>query len=296
MQILNYIWFHPNCKDKRVQSILKFIGWQLYKRLINKAIDIQLIPGVKIRCHPKGYAAAAVLYCGLYDYDEMNFLLRYLRPEDSFLDIGANVGVYTLLAASKIKTGIVYSFEALPKNHQRLEENLELNQFHHVKAYSLAISNSQGDISLELAEGDSMPFITSQASEKSITVATNSLDCLLRHEPIENLTLAKIDIEGAELLAFKGATLLLQQQRPYVWIMELNGTVGHFGHTQQDVVDFLRDYGYGLYYYLSDANQLASIETGQQQGNNVLAIASNRLDLVKNRLNITLPILTSISK
>ena len=171
--MIKYIWNHPNCKHIQVQSLLKFAGWQLYKRITKQAVDIQLTPGVKIRCYPNGYAASAVLYCGLYDYDEMNFLLRYLRPEDSFLDIGANVGVYSLLAASKIKLGTVYSFEALPKNHQRLEENLKLNQFQHVRTYAIAISDSQGQISLELAEGDSMPFITSQTTENSITVPTN---------------------------------------------------------------------------------------------------------------------------
>lgn len=285
LNTIKYIWLHPNCKNNRIESIAKFAGWQLYKRIIKKAVDIQLIPGVKIRCYPNGYAAAAVLYCRLYDYNDMNFLLRYLRPEDSFLDVGANVGVYSLLAASKIHSGFVYSFEALPKNYARLAENLNLNQFQNVKTYSIAISDSQGNIALELAEGDSMPFITSSSTERSITVPTNTLDNLLQNEPIEQLTLAKIDIEGAELLAFKGATTLLNQKLPYVWILELNGTVNHFDHTEQDVVDFLNRYGYQLYRYNADANQLYPITPEQKQGNNVLAIADMHLDFVQTRLS-----------
>ncbi|MCJ8280241.1 MAG: FkbM family methyltransferase [Rivularia sp. ALOHA_DT_140] len=156
---IKYIWSHPNNKTEKFQSIFKFIGWQFYKRLFNRYIDIQLIPEVKIRCYPDSHSASAALYCGLYDYDEMNFLLRYLRDSDSFLDIGANVGIYTLLAASKIKSGLIYSFEALPKNVVRLKENLELNQLQQIKTYSLAISDSTGSITLNLAEGDSMPFI-----------------------------------------------------------------------------------------------------------------------------------------
>lgn len=76
---IKYIWSHPNCKQKKIQSILRFIGWQFYKRLTRRYIDIQISPRVKIRCHPDGYSAATALYCGLYDYEEMNFLLRYLR-------------------------------------------------------------------------------------------------------------------------------------------------------------------------------------------------------------------------
>jgi FkbM family methyltransferase len=263
----------------------RFIGWQIYKRLTHNYQDIQLLPNLQLRCHPDSYSAAAVLYCSLYDRDEMNFLLRYLRPEDSFLDIGANIGVYTLLAASKIKSGFIYSFEVLPKNYARLQENLKLNQFDRVKTYEVAIADFTGEISLNLAEGDSMPFITPNANDKTIKVPTDTLDNLLKNKPLDNLTLAKMDIEGAEILAFKGATSLLKQQRPYVWILEINDAVNNFGHQKQDVADFLDDYGYRLYHYDADTNELNWISLDQRRGNNVLAIADFAIDFVRDRLN-----------
>ena len=284
---LKYIWNHPNCKNQKVKRTAKFLGWQLYKRIVKKPIEIEIIPEIKIRCYPNGYSAASVLYCGLYDYHEMNFLRRYLRSEDSFLDIGANVGVYSLLAASKIETGTIYSFEALPKNYDRLQENIRLNKFKSIESYSTAISNTEGSILLDLAEGDSMPFINLNASsDKSIIVPTNTLDNVLKGRALENLTLAKIDIEGAELLAFKGAISLLEKQLPYVWILELNNTINHFGHTEDDVVSLLHNFGYELYSYNAEKNTLETITPKQKQGNNVLAVASNRLDFVKERLNL----------
>ncbi len=281
---IKYIWSHPSCKNKKIQSISRFFSWQLYKRVFQRSIDIQLLPGVKIRCYPDSHSAAAVLYCGLYDYDEMNFLLRYLRDEDSFLDIGANVGVYTLMAASKIKSGSIYSFEVLPKNYNRLEENVDLNQFQHVKPYKLAVSDFTGTTALNLAGGDSMPFITLTATDNTITVPTDMLDNLLQNKSFANLTLAKMDIEGAEILAFKGATSLLKQQRPYVWILEINDAVNNFGYHKQDVADFLQDYGYHLYNYDADTNKLDAVTLDQQRGNNVLAIANSALNFVHNRL------------
>jgi FkbM family methyltransferase len=279
---IKYIWLHPNCKNHRIQSISKFIFWQLYKRLTQQYIDIRLLPNIKIRCYPDSYSAANALYCGLYDYDDMNFLLRYLRAEDSFLDIGANVGVYTLLAASKIKSGSIYSFEALPKNFTRLEENLKLNQLWQVKPYAIAVSDFTGSIALNLAEGDCMPFITLTATTHTITVPTDTLDNLLPN--LASLTLAKMDIEGAEILALKGATSLLKQQRIPVWIMELNDAVRQFGCQKQDVVNFIRDYGYDLYKYNADSNQIEAITVNQQTGNNVLVIANSALDFVRDRL------------
>ncbi|NJO59338.1 MAG: FkbM family methyltransferase [Richelia sp. RM2_1_2] len=296
---IQYIWSHPNNKNKKIQSILKFIGWQFYKRLFKQHIDIQLIPEVKIRCYPDSYSASAALYCGLYDYDEMNFLLRYLRDSDSFLDIGANVEIYTLLAASKIKSGLIYSFEALPKNVVRLRENLELNRLQQVTPLSLAISDSTGSITLNLAEGDSMPFITPEAtttnlaqnsvsatrSPTAIQVPTDTLDNIFKDNSIANLTLAKMDIEGAEILAFKGATSLLEQKRPHVWILEILDSVNHFGYQKHDILNLLQNYGYSLYSYKADNNQLKSITVEQKQGNNVLAIADSELDFVRDRLS-----------
>ena len=284
LNTLQYIWSHPNCKHQKIRSLSRFVGWQFYKRLSHRYIDLQLVPNIKLRCHPDSYSAGAVLYCGLYDYDDMNFLLRYLRAEDSFLDIGANIGVYTLLAASKIHSGSIYSFEALPKNYTRLQENIKLNQFKHVKTYELAVSNQTGTVALNLAEGDSMPFITHTATDKTITVPTDTLDNLLQNQPLANLTLAKMDIEGAEILALKGALSLLKQQRPHVWILEVNDTVSNFGHQKQDLIDFLNSYGYNLYHYSADTNQLSPITVEEKKGNNVLAIADSAVEFVRDRL------------
>jgi FkbM family methyltransferase len=285
IKTINYILSHPNCQQQKMRSISRFFRWQIYKRLTHNYQDIQLLPNLELRCYPDSFSASAALYCGLYDYNEMNFLLRYLRSEDSFLDIGANVGVCTLLAASKIKSGFIYSFEVLPKNYARLQENLELNQLDRVKTYEVAIADFTGEISLNLAEDDSMPFITPNASDKTITVSTDTLDNLLKEQPLDNLALAKIDIEGAEILALKGATSLLKQQRPYVWILEINDTVDNFGYQKQDVANFLQNYGYRLYHYDADTNKLNAIGIEQRQGNNVLAIANSAIDFVNERIS-----------
>lgn len=284
LETIRYIWSHPNCKHQKVRSIFRFFGWQFYKRLAHRYLDLSLLPNVKIRCHPDSYSAGAVLYCGLYDYDEMNFLLRYLRAEDSFLDIGANIGIYTLLAASKIHTGLIHSFEVLPKNYNRLQENIKLNQLNQVKTYEVAVSDHTGKIALNLAEGDSMPFITQTVTANTITVPTDTLDNLLDNQQLANLTLAKMDIEGAEILALKGAVSLLKHQRPHVWILEINDTVSHFGHQKQDLVNFLHSYNYELYCYNTDTNQLSPITIEEKTGNNVLAIADSALDFVRDRL------------
>jgi FkbM family methyltransferase len=285
-QTLKYIWLHPNCKDRKILAILRFLAWQAYKRITNRYLDINLVSNLKIRCYPDSYSAASVLYCGIYDYHEMNFLLRFLRAEDSFLDVGANIGIYTLLAASKIKSGSIYSFEPLPKNYTRLLENIELNQLNVVETFQMAISDFIGDTAFELVDADSRSYITQSPINKNITVATNTLDNVLANKKIDSLTLGKIDIEGAEILAFKGATLLFQKQLPPIWIIEINDTVNNFEHQKQDVVNLLQNYGYSLYKYDADICKLSPVEIPEKETKNVLAIADFALNWVKTRLEL----------
>jgi FkbM family methyltransferase len=284
IQSLKYILNHPNTKNQQIFSVLKYLGWKLYKSLTNHYLDVQILPNLKVRCFPKSHSSDCIIHCGLYDYNEMKFLLRYLRDGDSFIDIGANIGIYTLLAASKLTSGSIYSFEVLPKNYTRLQENLKLNKLNQVKTYAIAVSDKKGTTTLNIAEGDSMPFITTTATNGTITVPTDTLDNLLDNQCLPSLTLAKMDIEGAELLALKGGTLLLKQQCPHVWILEINNTVENLGHSQQDVVDFLENYGYGLYHYDADTNQIISINLKTKTGLNILAIADDYLDFVRQRL------------
>jgi FkbM family methyltransferase len=282
---LAYIWNHPNNQKHQMRSVYRFLGWQAWKRLTHRSININLDKDIKIRCYPDSRSASAALYCGLYDHSEMVFLQRFLRDGDSFLDVGANIGVYTLLAAAKSPTGHIYSIEALPRNVARLKENLALNQFTHVTVYDLAISDSQGEITVDLADGDSTPKIASQALSRSLQVPTDTLDNLLDGK-IEQLTLAKMDIEGAELLAFRGANSLLQKHCPMAWILEINHQIQSFSYTAEDLVALLDSYDYGLYRYSAEHNQVFSISLAEKPGNNLLAIARPHLDFVRQRLAI----------
>ncbi|PSO92166.1 MAG: hypothetical protein BRC48_14690 [Cyanobacteria bacterium QS_9_48_30] len=100
---------------------------------------------------------------------------------------------------------------------------------------------------------------------------------MLENCPLK-LTLAKMDIEGAELLALKGATSLLEKKCPQVWIMEILGS----GSTK--LVIFFNSYGYNLYQYSADTNKISPISLEQKRGNNVLAIANTAIDFVRDRL------------
>ena len=138
--VLSYIWHHPSNRGRRFRVLARAVSWQLYKRTVGGYWDVRLAGSRVIRCHPDSTSASSVLYAGLFDYDVMHFLLRYLRPEDNFLDVGANIGVYTVLASSVVTAGELHAFEPSPLALERLEESVRLNRLTNVQVHRVRSS------------------------------------------------------------------------------------------------------------------------------------------------------------
>ena len=99
LEVLKYIWTHPANRGRRLRAVGRSLGWQCTKRLTGHSRDIRVFGDLRLRCYPDSCGAGIMIYTnGWYDYDDMHFVHRYLRPGDAVIDVGANIGVYTLLS------------------------------------------------------------------------------------------------------------------------------------------------------------------------------------------------------
>ena len=283
LKVLRYIWTHPANRGRQFKSIYLSLTWQIKKRLISKYIDIKVFNNLKLRCYPDSPSASLVIYCNeLPDYHEMQFMRRYLRPGDSFLDIGANIGVYSLYAASCIgRDGRVVAFEPGPKAYSRLIENISLNQLHNVTAHASAVGDQSGYIDF-LADCDTTSRIQSKEDFDipTIKVPIVRLDDVIKFD----CALCKMDIEGAELIALRGAEELLRTANPPIWLLELNGSLRAFNFTEEIFVSWLAKRGYDLCLYDADRLEL-NFKHFQpwQKSPNVFAVARDRKQWVADR-------------
>ena len=278
-QILNtirYIWTHPANRGGRCQSMYRAIKWQIIKRLGCSFIDIKIFNGLQLRCYSDSKIASSVIYCNGYpDYHEMHFMRRYLRPSDVFLDVGANIGIYSLLAASFVGVnGRVISFEPGLKAHQRLVENITLNEFRNVTVYPSAVGNKSGYVDF-LIDIDETNRIQTKADFDISTVKVPSvrLDDVIQCE----CALAKVDTEGAELLVLQGAEELLKNANPPVWLLELNGSLHDFNFSEREFVAWLASHRYSLCFFDADRLELNFADPRPWlKSPNVLAVADDR--------------------
>lgn len=191
--------------------------WQIAALHEKEYIDKLLEPGVKIRCYLDGLISK-LIYIEQFEQTEINFIRKFIRAGDIFLDIGANIGFHTLIAAKKTgSAGKVYAFEPFPNTFNRLTENVLLNNLQNVEAIPLALSNAVGKQSFySFKDGmdafNSFAPILEQTSYDKIDVHATTLNAFISNLPVElisKISLIKIDVEGWEIPVLEGGYDLL---------------------------------------------------------------------------------------
>ena len=166
-----------------------------------------------------------------------------LKRDDLFVDVGANIGFYTVLASKIVgKNGKVYSIEMLPANNRILNEHVRVNNLNNVEIIKKALSNNEGDeitISTPYEQFGQASIVYNEiGSGNKITVKTVRLDQIIGEN--EKITLLKIDTEGAEKLVLEGAEKIVNNIRRIIFEMHDDDP---FKNT---VFKFLRNKGFDI--------------------------------------------------
>jgi len=163
---------------------------------------------------------------GRYEEETTRLFQSLVKPGMVFVDVGAHLGYYTLLAARQVgPAGKVYAFEPDPDNHAVLLRNIELNAYDNVVAARKAVSNQVGTATLYLTALDSGRHSMYQhglPERGSVAVETTTMDFYLGSEGCPRVDLVKIDVEGAEVSVLEGMTQLLEKSDDLKLIIEFN--------------------------------------------------------------------------
>jgi FkbM family methyltransferase len=285
--IAELVWNHPANRGRRLRALASSTGWQLYKRTVGRPIDIRAF-GLKFRCQPDSGDAGRMIYFNrLPDPTEMLFLQRYLRPGDGAIDAGANVGVYTLFLASRVGTlGRVLAFEPADKAFAYLTVNVKMNALKQVTLRKAALADFCGTADFNQGEDEANALSSLRESplgKRPVEVVT--LDSAIGDD---SYAVCKIDVEGAEFAALKGAARSLGRVNPPVLLLELtNRTLIRSGSSVEELRSWLKERGYELWTYVPEVNQLEPwVERPRKPGHvgDAIAIASTRFKEVQSRL------------
>ena len=239
--IINFIINHPLNKNRKCNSILRFINWQILSRFFIKKLYFNWIDNSRLIAYKGESAITGNLYTGISELNDMGFLLHFLNEDDVFVDVGANSGAYTVLASKVIGSKSI-SIEPIKKSYKRIIEHLKINKIEHlVSLHNCGIGKKAGKL-LFTNNNDSMNRVTHERCEKSTSLCEiKTLNSLLNKK---NFYVLKIDTEGFEYNVLKGANKILKRGNIIALIVELNGCGKTYGFTNNDVHKELLSYGY----------------------------------------------------
>ncbi len=219
---------------------------------------IERMPGTEGRilfeCRPRNSLASEVFYCGSYEAQETELVRTLLGPGDTFVDVGAHWGYFSLLAADLVGAeGRVLSIEADPRIFRTLSRNAALNGLPQLEVVHLAAAGSEGTITLDgyEEEGDNWGISKIAAAnhmldgKNSFQVRARAVDDMLDERAVGRVDLLKMDIEGAEDFALDGMQRGIRDGRYQRILLELHpAELAQHGKSAAGVLTRLRAAGY----------------------------------------------------
>ena len=271
--ILRYVLGHPVNRGHRVRAVARYARWQAWRRIVGRPITVNFWKGLRVRVYPDSPYSWTAIYFGLAEYDDMMFTLRYLRPGDTFIDVGANIGFYSLLASSVNVGAPVVAFEPHPVAATRLRENAGLNFFRNIRVREAAVGSSAGAAMLtsDLGERNRIRAKTDD-NGSSVEGKVVTLDGDLAELDIDpaSVALVKIDTEGFEANVLAGARGLLDARPGPVWMVELTGLGTLHGSDDAAVHAMFAERGYRPLVYVAADNRF-DVHEGSEAGNLIFA-------------------------
>jgi FkbM family methyltransferase len=209
------------------------------------------VPGGEVLAPLNDYVGRAAFYAGDLDRKISWICDRIVRPGDTVLDIGANIGMVTIWLSKLVgQNGKVHAFEPNPELQIILEQMLDRNQISNVCLHPIALGAESGSLELRIPKVN--------AGSASLIRHRNSIDCtvvaasvrplteIVAQEGIKSIRLIKIDVEGFEAEVLRGGLEVLATIRPEAILFELN-EVSEGSVRDRPVIQILRDCGYDFF-------------------------------------------------
>ncbi len=266
LNTLQRILGHPLNHGRPREALRRFFSWQIGSRLVPGAVAVEFVNDAVLLIRPGMSGATQNVYCGLNDFEEMAFLLHLLRPEDLFIDVGANVGVYTVLA-SAVTGARTAAFEPNPATFAHLRKNVLVNGAEaRVEMHQGALGREASTVHFSVEGPDAMHHVARSTDDLSKTIETSvaRLDVVLAGA---HPALVKMDVEGYEMEVLGGAPETLRDPALLAVIMESTEDARKYGFEASKPHETLLAQGFLRCNYEPKSRELLMLEREDAPGN-----------------------------
>jgi len=256
--VLRAITHHPLNRKNKLKAIMRFLKWQVTSRLNPRPLVYQFTEKSKLMVQRGITGATGNYYCGLMEFDDMSFVLHFLRSGDQFVDIGANIGSYTVLASAHLGAHTI-AFEPLPATFGYLKDNIAVNQIENkVTMFNLALGSQKGEIDFTSTAG-AANHVARAEDKNIIKVPVETLDSMMTGK--KTPLLIKIDVEGFETEVIAGGMETIHNPAVKAIVIELRGHGARYGYDEQKLNDKLVAASFKPYHYDGFKRKLSLLDS-----------------------------------
>jgi FkbM family methyltransferase len=276
---LRFLFNHPLAKRNRLAAFGRLIHWQIRCRLNPRPVEYPFVGGTKLLAWKGLTGVTGNIYAGLHEFEDMAFLLHFLRQEDFFADIGANVGSYTILAAGVCGSKTIAA-EPLPRAFKILSDNVKINRLSEkTELKNIGIGAAAGALRFTRSL-DTTNHVATPGETDTLEVLVETLDEILHDTP----QLIKIDVEGYEMAVLRGAAETLANPALKALIIEINNASERYGHSSEEVHNMLAGQGFQPFGYEPFSRTLSPLSR-PNEGNTIylrdIGFVKERLETAK---------------
>jgi len=278
LRLFRFVVNHPVNKNHRIAAIRDLLKWQLGSRLVPGEVVFNWIEGTKLVVTNGEAGLTGNVYSGLHEFEDMGFLLHFLRPADNFFDIGSNRGSYTVLASGVCRATTI-AFEPIPATFAKLRANVRINDLDDlVTPMNVGLGDRQCNLWFSESLDAANHIVEVDTNISKVSVPVVRLDDATSLVP----ALIKIDVEGFEMSVFSGATRILSNNDLKGLIVEINESGAKYGYSDRDLICLLNKYGFRAFSYNPRVRLLKESSVGSQCSGNVLFLRD--LPYIENRI------------
>ena len=215
--IAQFFSTHPLTRNAPHKAWVRFVSWQIRSRTL-KEITVPWIAGQRLAVRRGMKGATGNIYVGLEEFQDMMLALHFLRKGDLFIDVGANVGTYAVLA-SGVRRATTWAFEPDSNTVRSLKRNLAINNLNElVTVYELALGDADSEILFTVGK-DTENRVVSAGENDVRVVHQRRLDALI-DGALHSVIMIKVDVEGYQEKVLEGAKELLADDRLKIVVLE----------------------------------------------------------------------------
>ena len=203
--------------------------------------------GVKYDLNLTDHVMRTIYLRGIFEKNTIRHILPIIEDDMVFVDVGANVGAYSLIVGKKLINGRVLSFEPNPRTRKYLKQNISLNSLDNIEIIEKGLSNKIEDAVLYTPSLSTASINKHHESSEQEAIELITLDSFCQDRGIEEINILKIDTEGHEVKCIEGAVDIISKSEKLIFIVEIDNNCLHSGYTRESLFEMILSMGFSAY-------------------------------------------------